>query len=526
MAIYDTKSRIWSNDADPSEDFVQMDSYLGEAIFKRFNEADPRQIAEINGDTSEVFTIQDIHQETIAVAMNLQELGIGPDDKVVIFCRLNSHISSIIYACYSLGIPYCPLDIMNYDLEYLFDYIEPTVLICDKEFIRDFDKIHYSTLKYKFFFGINLEDNLFRKQDLQQFVLRKSFSKPPAELVASLILTSGSTGKPKVAKLSHSMMINSINALQHSKFNSPNDFLVSSAGLRWISHIMRMLCPIFYKSPQIFTGKDPDPQNICEIMDKFKGTILFAPNSFLQSLLNFYKSNKIYDFSSLKTILTGGETPMECVNNKWKEEFPGLTSVNGYGITEVSGLVALNKGNIPGLNGGSIYKGYQVRIVGEDGRNLGPEECGVVYIKLRTPFLKYLKRPEDDKKSYTSDGWFITGDYGKMTKEHYLHIFCRFKDIPKCKGMLLIPNSVEEYINQHPLVNLGVVVGVKDKIVIFIKLVNKKAVESELDVYLRQFVDYEIVEKVVYLEKFKITSTGKVDKGGLKEGYLKGEYNY
>lgn len=120
MTTYDPKTRIWSREANPSDDFVPMGSYLGESIFKRFNEADPNQTAEINGDSGDVFTIENIHHGTITVSMNLQDLGAGPDDRIMIFCRTNSHISSIIYACYTLGIAFCPLDVMS--CEYVFRF--------------------------------------------------------------------------------------------------------------------------------------------------------------------------------------------------------------------------------------------------------------------------------------------------------------------------------------------------------------------------------------------------------------------
>lgn len=418
---------------------------------------------------------------------------------------------------------------MTDDLEYLFDYIEPTILITDKEFEEEMDLVCYEGLRKKIVFGVDAEEILLKPQHIKQFVLPKSFEKSPDELVACMILTSGTTGKPKVSLISHSMLINCINALKFSKFNSPRDKLVGTSGIRWISHINRMLAAIFYQSPQIFTGKDPDACNIAEIIEKFKGTTLIAPNSFLQFLFDYLKKNQGHDLSSLMAILNGGETPMTSVNQRWEQQFPGLVALNGYGMTEIGGLIAVNGSETLGINGGEIHGGFQVRVVGEDGETLlGPEECGIVHIKLRVPYLKYHKRPDDNRESFTPDGWFVTGDYGKMTKENYLHILCRFKDIPKCKGKMLIPNSLEEHINQHPLVNLGVVVGVGEKIVIFVKLFDGnvgKMVKTELEGFMKSFVDWEVVESVVFLEKFKIISTGKVDKIGLKRAYLEGEYN-
>lgn len=113
MTKYNPESRTWCHEANPSDDFFQIGSYLGESIFKCLEEADLERIAEINGDTKEIITINHIQHGTITVAKNLQELGAGSEDRIMIICRLNTNISSIVYACYTLGIPFCPVDVMS-----------------------------------------------------------------------------------------------------------------------------------------------------------------------------------------------------------------------------------------------------------------------------------------------------------------------------------------------------------------------------------------------------------------------------
>lgn len=414
-------------------------------------------------------------------------------------------------------------------MDYIFNYLQPTILLCDLEFSKEIDesldRINYNLLKHKLVVGDNADDVLFKDQRIDDFVFPK-FTKSPDELLACLMLTSGTTGIPKLVRLSHSLLVHVINTLKHSIFNSPEDILVGTAGIRWISHINRMFCSIFFDCPQVYSGKNPDPQNICEIIEKTSGTSLIAPNSFLQILLEYYKKNKnLHNLSSLERILSGGEAPLKSVNDKWKQEFPNLKIIKGYGLTEMAGLVALNNNDCPQyINGGAIYPGFEVKVVSLDGQNQSPEQNGIVYIKLRAPFLGYYNRPEDNRKSFTPDGWFITGDYGKMTDRYYLHIHCRFKDILRCKGNLLIPNLLEDFINQHPLVNLGAVVGIgADRILIFIKLLDGED-SSAIEYYLRKEIDFEFVEKVLYLDKFKFISTGKVDKDEMKQGYLQGKY--
>lgn len=403
---------------------------------------------------------------------------------------------------------------------YHIDYIEPTIILYDEEYIdlveQSLDHIKYKSLKHKLVFGVNAENILFKDQDLHNFQPPK-ISKSPDELLACLMFTSGSTGKPKLVQISHSLFINSINTLRNTAYNSPEDIVVGPSGIRWISHFSRMFSSIFFSSPQVYSGKNFNPKHICEIFEKVKGTSIIALKSFLQPLLDYYKTNKNHNLSSLKRILVGGDTPVETVSTKWKQEFPNLTIIKRYGMTELAGIVSM--GGKDNVNGGRIHQGCQVRIVGEEGQNLRHERSGIVYIKLRAPFLKYYKRPEDNRKSFTPDGWLITGDYGKMTKNNYLHIYCRYKDIVKLNGKLLIPNLLEEYINQHPLVNLGIVLGVKDKFAIFIKLVNGDD-KDVVDLYLKESKDWDFVGNVFYIDEFKMLSTGKIDKDWLKRLYL------
>lgn len=113
MLEFNSETKIWSHEEDPSKDFVLVGSCLGEIIFKRFLEADPHQSVEINGDTLEELSMKNIYDRTILVARNLQEIGVKADDKILILCKYNSWISSIIYACFTLGVPFCPLHFMN-----------------------------------------------------------------------------------------------------------------------------------------------------------------------------------------------------------------------------------------------------------------------------------------------------------------------------------------------------------------------------------------------------------------------------
>lgn len=107
---FDSVNRVWSNPANPEEDEISLESFLGTVILKKLEESNGDRIAEYNHDTGDLITIRTLHEGTITAAKNMQNLGIGKDDIVAIYARHNSYITKIAFACYVLGVPWCPLD--------------------------------------------------------------------------------------------------------------------------------------------------------------------------------------------------------------------------------------------------------------------------------------------------------------------------------------------------------------------------------------------------------------------------------
>lgn len=104
-----------------------MGSFLGTVILKKLEESNGDRIAEYNHDTGDLITIRKLHEGTITVARNMQNLGIGKDDIVAIYARHNSYITKIAFACYILCVPWCPLD---YVQGFLLTYIIVRINTC------------------------------------------------------------------------------------------------------------------------------------------------------------------------------------------------------------------------------------------------------------------------------------------------------------------------------------------------------------------------------------------------------------
>lgn len=415
-------------------------------------------------------------------------------------------------------------------MDYTLDYIKPTILIYDKEFEskvkESLKRLELQEIKITLVCDDPAAENSFenvllRKQDISNFEpldLRQHES--PDDLLACIFLSSGSTGRPKGVKISHSMLVDKINSLSTApEFSDPNVNMFGISPLRWITQLVIMLIPTFFGAQRTVTGKNINFANICSVIDKCKPTTLLGANTFFINIFDHYlKSGANYDFSSLKAIISGGETPSPMMHEKFRSIIPNLIIYYGYGSTECVGPIAMQS-DLGNLNGGRLLKGMSCKVLDEDGTSLAPGLSGIVHLKGRVKILGYYKSEAATKKSITDDGWYNTQDYGLMTEDNFLHIFCRYSNIIRHNGQLYLPNDLEEYICKHNSVDTSVIVGIppdNQKINVYIKLkdsvIDKINAKTQLYEFWKQKFNLDFVSEFELVKGFKtrLSSKGRI----------------
>lgn len=367
---------------------------------------------------------------------------------------------------------------------------------------------------------------LFSYQSVTDFEAPDLSNENPDTYIACLSFTSGSTGKPKSVILSHSMFINMINSIPSDEEFVLNFFAPS--GPRWMSQLYTMLIPLFTNHKRTYTRKCPDPVTICEVISKWHVNVFIGADTMLHLVIDHYNKNPFsYDLTCLRYAKCTGEAPSKVLQKRLKAMIPTLTFVREYGLTECAGVVASNSHD-EFLNGGNLYKGVSVKIVDENsGEDLGTGEVGMIHLKIRVPFPGYFRNEEWNKTYYTLDEWFRTRDIGYVNDQNQLVVYCRNDFIPTVKGRMVIPNVVEEYINSHPSVEMGFLVGlpvgVGEKMLgIFIQLkqgIEKDSAKIDLEEYLKKEVDWGLVRGLYIVDQFKRNSAGIVDKEILKRDF-------
>ncbi len=219
------------------------------------------------------------------------------------------------------------------------------------------------------------------------------------------------------------------------------------------------------------------------------------------------------------------------VYEAFQKRFGIANLIDGYGLTEVprvaqnplGGKIKQMSMGLPARHPDPDLECSQVRIVDDQGQNLGPGDKGELWVKSPLMMLGYFKDPEQTAQAF-EDGWFKTGDYVYADGEGYLFFVDRKKDIIRRRGENVSSSEVEAAINAHPAVAMCAVIAVpadlgEDEIMACVVLKEGEALHPEtLQEWLRpQLADFKLPRYVQFRKSLPRTPTEKVAKYVLKQ---------
>ncbi|MDX1649552.1 MAG: AMP-binding protein [Myxococcota bacterium] len=169
-------------------------------------------------------------------------------------------------------------------------------------------------------------------------------------------------------------------------------------------------------------------------------------------------------FPKVRAFPGGGAPKPPQLHFEIKEAMGGAGIVSGYGMTECP-IVVMNTVHDPdtklAFTEGRPTPGMEVRVVGPDGRACGPDEEGEIRVRGPQLFRGYLD-PAHDAGAFDAEGFFRTGDLGRLDREGYLVVTGRTKDVIIRKGENISAREVEDHLHAHPAIAEVAVVGVPD----------------------------------------------------------------
>lgn len=342
--------------------------------------------------------------------------------------------------------------------------------------------------------------------------------------LAAILYTSGTTGRSKGAMLSHDNLASNSQTLVEFWRFTKDDLLIHALpiyhthGLFVASNVT-----LFARAAMIFLNRF-DPAQVIDLMAR--ATVLMGVPTFYTRLLQNPRLDR--DTTRHMRLFVSGSAPLLADTHREWSARTGHAVLERYGMTETN----MNTSNpydgerVPGAVGLPL-PGVSVRVTDPDtGTPLAAETIGMIEVKGPNVFKGYWRMPEKTKAEFRADGFFITGDLGKIDAKGYVHILGRGKDLVISGGFNVYPKEVESEIDAIPGVIESAVIGVAHpdfgEGVTAVVVADKKAGLTEeaivkaLDGRLAKF---KMPKRVMFANDLPRNSMGKVQKNVLRDTY-------
>ena len=344
--------------------------------------------------------------------------------------------------------------------------------------------------------------------------------------IAVLQYTGGTTGKSKAAVLTHHNLVSNISQLQlwvDNILKEGKEIIITALPMYHIFSLTVNLL-FFYKigSKNILVANPRDLKSFVKTLSKNKFTVITAVNTLFNLLLTSskFKNTKL---QSLKFSVGGGMAVLKSTANKWKA-VTGCEITQGYGLTETSPIVAVNPVG-KNFNGsiGLPLPSTEISIRDENNDEVPVGKPGELCVKGPQVMTKYWNRDAETKASFTSDGFFKTGDIAKIDNDGYLYIVDRKKDMIISSGFNVYPNEIEDYVSSFQGVIECGVVGKSDinrgeSIILYVVRDNETITESDISKYCKKGLTvYKQPKKIVFIDEIPKNNVGKILRRKLRE---------
>jgi malonyl-CoA/methylmalonyl-CoA synthetase len=344
--------------------------------------------------------------------------------------------------------------------------------------------------------------------------------------LAAILYTSGTTGRSKGAMLTHdNLASNSLSLVDYWRFTD-KDVLIHALpiyhthGLFVASNVT-----LFARAAMIFLPKF-DPDLIIKLMAR--ATVMMGVPTFYTRLLQSPALTK-ESTRHMRLFVSGSAPLLADTHREWFAR-TGHAVLERYGMTETN----MNTSNpydgdrVPGAVGHAL-PGVSVRVTDpETGNTLGPDSIGMIEVKGPNVFKGYWRMPEKTKAEFRDDGFFITGDLGKIDAKGYVHILGRGKDLVISGGFNVYPKEIESEIDAMPGVIESAVIGVPHadfgEGVTAVLVCDKGAAIDEASVLKAldgRLAKFKMPKRVIVVDELPRNAMGKVQKNILRDTYAK-----
>ncbi|HTH79191.1 MAG TPA: malonyl-CoA synthase [Ramlibacter sp.] len=480
----------------------------------------------VETDTGLIYSWRDIDRATAMIANLLRALSIPDGSRIAVQVGKSVEAMLLYLATLRAGYVFLPLNTayQSAEIEYFVGNAQPAVVVCTS---RNFGWVSRIAFKAGTQHVFTLDDD--RTGSLLERAMHHSDVHDIAESeegdIAAILYTSGTTGRSKGAMLTHGNLLSNAMVLKdYWHWRTPQqggDVLIHALPIFHVHGLFVAIHGALLNGSKMIWLAKFDPKLVIEAMPRAT-MFMGVPTLYVRMLAEPTLTRAAV--KNMRLFISGSAPLLVETFTEWQER-TGHTILERYGMSET---VMLTSNPYDGeRRGGTVgfpLPGVGVRVRDEQGNAVRAGEIGGIQVKGPNIFKGYWRMPEKTAEEFTSDGWFKTGDVGKIDERGYVTIVGRSKDLIISGGYNVYPAEIEGYINEMPGVAESAVVGVPHPdfgevgvAIVIAKLgahVEGEAIIAKLK---SQLANFKIPKKCFVAQQLPRNTMGKVQKNLLRE---------
>jgi malonyl-CoA/methylmalonyl-CoA synthetase len=479
----------------------------------------------IETDNGLRYSWADLERATAMMANLLQSLDLPAGARIAVQVEKSVEALMLYLATLRAGYVFLPLNTayQSAEIAYFIGNAEPSVVVCSSKNFGWVSKIAFNAGTQNVF---TLDDDrsgslLARSAHCSD---RHDVAVMGQDDLAAILYTSGTTGRSKGAMLSHGNLLSNalvlkdywgwqqgdvlIHALPifhvHGLFVAIHGALSSGSKMIWLARFDPKL--VVKKLPQatVFMG-----------VPTLYGRLLAEPGLNAEACRN------------MRLFIAGSAPLLIETFTEWQQR-TGHTILERYGMSETAMLTSnpYQGGERRGGTVGFALPGVSLRVQGDDGLPVPVGEIGGIQVKGPNVFRGYWRMPEKTAEEFSADGYFKTGDVGKIDEQGYITIVGRSKDLIISGGYNVYPAEIEGYINDMDGVAESALVGVPHPdfgevgVAVVIAKPGVTLDAGEIVAALKsRLANFKIPKQCFVVSELPRNTMGKVQKNLLREQY-------
>ena len=498
-------------------------------LFAALREAFPFDLdsTAVETDTGLNYSWRDMERATAMLANLLVSLKLPAGSRIAVQVEKSVEAMLLYLATLRAGYVFLPLNTayQSAEIEYFIGNAEPAVVVCSSKNFGWVSKIAFKAGTQNVF---TLDDD--RTGSLLERAAhcsdKHTVAVKQADDLAAILYTSGTTGRSKGAMLSHDNMLSNAQVLKDYWGWKSGDVLIHALPIFHVHGLFVALHGALLNGSKMIWCAKFDPKFVIEKMPE--ATVFMGVPTLYVRLLNEPGLDK-NSVRNMRLFVAGSAPLLIETFNEWQTR-TGHTILERYGMSETAMLTSnpydIAKGERRGGTVGFALPGVTLCVQDDDGKLLGVDEIGGIHVKGPNVFKGYWRMPEKTKEEFTADGFFKTGDVGKIDGRGYITIVGRSKDLIISGGYNVYPAEIEGYINDLPGVAESALVGVPHpdfgEVGVAVVIAKPGAAlkpETIITALKSKLANFKIPKQCYVVAELPRNTMGKVQKNLLREQY-------